>query len=305
MTTYVFPGQGSQIVGMSEDFYKNFAIAKKTLEEIEDYSKLNLKEIIFKDPNNQLNLTNYTQIAIFAASLCIFKTYQNEKGLNLNSINTMLGHSLGEYSALACSEKLSLKDCSIILKRRGELMHNAVEPNKTGMAALIGLSSSQVQNIIDQNNLNIQIANDNSQIQIVISGSINELENSKPAFLDNKVKKFVKLNVSAAFHSDYMLNAQKELSLEIDKLNFLSNNINIISNFNAKISNESVGIKESLKNQMANKVRWTESIKNLEKDGENKIIEIGPGNILSGLIKRISTNFDIKSINTIYDLDNK
>ena len=305
MTTYVFPGQGSQIVGMSEDFYKNFVIAKNTLEEIEDYSKINLKEIIFKDPNNQLNLTNYTQIAIFAASLCIFKTYKNEKGLNLNSINTMLGHSLGEYSALACSEKLSLKDCSIILKRRGELMHNAVEPNKTGMAALIGLSSSQVQNIIDQNDLNVQIANDNSQIQIVISGSINELENSKPAFLDNKVKKFVKLNVSAAFHSDYMLNAQKELSLEIDKLNFLSNNINIISNFNAKISNESGGIKESLKNQMANKVRWTESIKNLEKDGENKIIEIGPGNILSGLIKRISTNFDIKSINTIYDLDNK
>lgn len=304
MTTYVFPGQGSQIVGMSEDFYKNFSIAKNTLEEIEDYSKINLKEIIFKDPNNQLILTNYTQIAIFAASLCIFKTYQNEKGLNLNSINTMLGHSLGEYSALACSEKLSLKDCSIILKRRGELMHNAVEPNKTGMAALIGLSSSQVQNIIDQNNLNIQIANDNSQIQIVISGSINELENSKPAFLDNKVKKFVKLNVSAAFHSDYMLNAQKELSLEIDKLNFLSNNINIISNFNAKISNESVGIKESLKNQMANKVRWTESIKNLEKEGENKIIEIGPGKILSGLIKRISTNFDIKSINTINDLDN-
>ncbi len=305
MTTYVFPGQGSQIVGMSEDFYKNFAVAKNTIEEIEDYSKINLKEIIFKDPNNQLNLTNYTQIAIFAASLCIFKTYKNEKGLNLNSINTMLGHSLGEYSALACSEKLSLKDCSIILKKRGELMHNAVEPNKTGMAALIGLSSSQVQNIIDQNDLNVQIANDNSQIQIVISGSINELENSKPAFLDNKVKKFVKLNVSAAFHSDYMLNAQKELSLEIDKLNFLSNNINIISNFNAKISNESGGIKESLKNQMANKVRWTESIKNLEKDGENKIIEIGPGNILSGLIKRISTNFDIKSINTIYDLDNK
>ena len=304
MTTYVFPGQGSQIVGMSIDFYNNFAIAKNTLEEIEDYSKINLREIIFKDPNNQLNLTNYTQIAIFAASLCIFKTYQNEKGLNLNSINTMLGHSLGEYSALACSEKLSLKDCSIILKRRGELMHNAVEPNKTGMAALIGLSSSQVQNIIDQNNLNIQIANDNSQIQIVISGSINELENSKPAFLDNKVKKFVKLNVSAAFHSNYMLNAQKELNLEIDKFNFLSNNINIISNFNAKISNESMDIKESLKNQMANKVRWTESIKNLEKDGENKIIEIGPGKILSGLIKRISTNFDIQSINTINDLDN-
>jgi len=304
MTTFVFPGQGSQFVGMSKDFYENFTIAKTTFEEIEDYTKINLKEIIFEDNKNKLNLTNYTQIAIFTASLSIFKTYQNEKDLKLDSINTMLGHSLGEYSALACSEKLSLKDCSIILKQRGELMNSAIKPNETGMAALIGLSASEVQNIIDKNNLNIQIANDNSQMQIVVSGNHINLDQSMPIFLDNKIKKFIKLNVSAAFHSNYMLEAQKNLSIEIDKLNFIQNNVNIVSNFNAKISNENLDIKESLKNQMSNKVRWTESIINLEKYGENSIIEIGPGKILSGLIKRISPNFAIKTVNSISDLDN-
>ncbi len=304
MTTFVFPGQGSQFVGMSKDFYENFTIAKTTFEEIEDYTKINLKEIIFEDNKNKLNLTNYTQIAIFTASLSIFKTYQNEKDLKLDSINTMLGHSLGEYSALACSEKLSLKDCSIILKQRGELMNSAIKPNETGMAALIGLSASEVQNIIDKNNLNIQIANDNSQMQIVVSGNHINLDQSMPIFLDNKIKKFIKLNVSAAFHSNFMLEAQKDLSIEIDKLNFIQNNVNIVSNFNAKISNENLDIKESLKNQMSNKVRWTESIINLEKYGENSIIEIGPGKILSGLIKRISPNFVIKTVNSISDLDN-
>tara|TARA_B100000575_G_scaffold290158_1_gene293278 strand:+ start:1660 stop:2574 length:915 start_codon:yes stop_codon:yes gene_type:complete len=304
MTTFVFPGQGSQFVGMSKDFYENFTIAKTTFEEIEDYTKINLKEIIFEDNKNKLNLTNYTQIAIFTASLSIFKTYQNEKDLKLDSINTMLGHSLGEYSALACSEKLSLKDCSIILKQRGELMNSAIKPNETGMAALIGLSASEVQNIIDKNNLNIQIANDNSQMQIVVSGNHINLDQSMPIFLDNKIKKFIKLNVSAAFHSNFMLEAQKDLSIEIDKLNFIQNNVNIVSNFNAKISNENLDIKESLKNQMSNKVRWTESIINLEKYGENSIIEIGPGKILSGLIKRISPNFAIKTVNSISDLDN-
>ena len=304
MTTFVFPGQGSQFVGMAKDFYDNFIIAKTTFEEIEDYTNINLKEIIFNDNKNRLNLTNYTQIAIFTASLSIFKTYQNERGIKLDSINTMLGHSLGEYSALASSEKLSLKECSIILKKRGELMHSAVKPNETGMVALIGLSSSEVQNIIDKNNLNIQIANDNSHMQIVISGNLINLEQSKSIFLDNKIKKFVKLNVSAAFHSEYMLRAQNDLSLEIDKLNFVKNNVNIVSNFNAKISNENLNIKESLKNQMSNKVRWTESIINLEKNGEKRIVEIGPGKILSGLIKRISPNFDIKTVNSISDLSN-
>ena len=208
----------------------------------------------------------------------------------------MLGHSLGEYTALACSNKISLKDCCLILKKRGELMSNAVTPNKTGMAALIGQEADSVQKIIDKNNLNLEIANDNSGIQIVVSGDIDDLKNSKEFFLTNDVKKFILLNVSAAFHSKYMFNAQQELSKEIEKLIFKENDIQIISNYDAKNYTDNLLIKRNLQNQMASRVNWTQSVKKLEEIGEKKIIEIGPGKVLSGLIKRISNNFDIRSI---------
>ena len=182
-------------------------------------------------------------------------------------------------------------------------MNNAVAPNKTGMAALIGKDSNTIQDIINKNNLKVEIANDNSNIQIVISGSIDEISKSKEIFLNNEIKKFVPLNVSAAFHSKYMNEAQKELSDYIENLNFNSNNIKIISNYDARAYSDTLNIKNNLQNQMANKVNWTQSILKLEKNGENKIIEIGPGKVLSGLIKRISNNFDIISIDKISDLN--
>ena len=302
MTTIVFPGQGSQTAGMVKDFYDNFKKAKLIFEEIEDYTKIDLKNIIFKNTDNRLNLTQYTQISIFAASFVIFNTYCSEKDLDNESINIMMGHSLGEYTALACSNKISLKDCCLILKKRGELMNNAVAPNVTGMAALIGKDSNVIQHIIDKNNLKIEIANDNSNMQIVISGSIDEIKKSKEVFLNNEIKKFVPLNVSAAFHSKYMIDAQKELSHDIENLIFNNNEIKIISNYDAGIYSDTLSIKKNLQNQMANKVNWTQSIRNLENNGENKIIEIGPGKVLSGLIKRISNNFDIVSINNISDV---
>ena len=302
MTSIVFPGQGSQTVGMVKDFYDNFKVARLIIEEIEEYTSINLRKIIFENEDNMLNLTEFTQISIFAASYVIFKTLDSEKDLNTQNIGIMLGHSLGEYTALACSDKISLEDCSLILKKRGKLMNSAVTPNTTGMAALIGLSANSVQNIIDSNNLKLEIANDNSEIQIVISGKIEDLKYSKDVFLSNKIKKFVLLNVSAAFHSKFMIDAQQKLAQEINKLKFKENKIKIISNYDAKIYNDNILIKKNLQNQMANKVNWTQSIKNLEDNGENKIIEIGPSKVLSGLIKRISNNFDIKSINQVSDL---
>lgn len=302
MTAIIFPGQGSQYVGMSRDFYENSKIAKSTLEEIEDYVEMNIKELIFNDDSNLLNTTKYTQISIFAASLLIFKTLENETDLVDSSINIMMGHSLGEYTALACSKKLSLRDCSIILKKRGSLMHDAVETNKSGMVAVIGKDNNYIQDIIKKNNLKLQIANDNSPIQVVLSGNIKEIQNSKTIFLDNDIKRYIILNVSAAFHSNYMTEAQSILSSEIEKLDFIENKIQIISNYTAEISNDNGNIKAALKMQMANKVRWTESIRALENSGENKILEIGPNKILSGLIKRISNNFDIKSIDKMSEL---
>ena len=302
MTSVVFPGQGSQTKGMVKDFYDNFKIAKLIFEEIEDYTKIDLKNIIFDNVDDKLNLTQFTQISIFAASYTIFKIYLSESDIDDEAINIMMGHSLGEYTALACSNKISLKDCSLILKKRGELMNNAVAPNETGMAALIGKESDSIQQIIDKNNLNLEIANDNSSIQIVISGNIKEIKNSEKIFLNNGIKKFVILNVSAAFHSKYMLKAQDELSNEIEKLKFKDSKIKIISNYDANLNNDNLIIKSNLQNQMANRVNWTQSVKNLEKSGEKNIIEIGPNKVLSGLIRRISNNFDIVSINKISDI---
>ena len=301
MTSIIFPGQGSQNVGMAKDFYENFKLAQLIFEEIEEYTGINLKKIIFDNEDDKLNLTQFTQISIFTASYMIYKTLVSENFINENDVDIMLGHSLGEYTALACSNKISLKDSSLILKKRGELMNLAVTPNKTGMAALIGLPSNEVQDIINHNNLNLEIANDNSKIQIVISGDIEDLNNSRELFLNNDVKKFVLLNVSAAFHSKYMNNAQEELAKEIEKLIFKENNIKIISNYDANIYKDNLTIKKNLQKQMANKVNWTQSIKKLDEIGEKKIIEIGPNKVLSGLVRRISNNFDIISISQISD----
>ena len=302
MTSIVFPGQGSQFVGMTKDFNDNFEIAKSTFEEIEDYTQINIRKIIFENIDNKLNLTQFTQICIFASSYAIFQTYVSERGIDIENIKTMMGHSLGEYTALACSKKINLKDCCKILKKRGELMNNAVTPNYTGMAALIGQDCNYVAKIIEENKLKLEIANDNSPKQIVISGTKDEIQKSKNLFIENNIKRFVELNVSAAFHSNFMLQAQEKLSDEIENLNFFENDTQIISNFDAKNYNETFFIKKNLQMQMANKVNWTLSIKKLEEIREKNIIEIGPNKVLSGLINRISKNFDIISISEISDL---
>ena len=181
-------------------------------------------------------------------------------------------------------------------------MNSAVNPNYTGMAALIGKDCNYVSKLIEENNLKLEIANDNSPMQIVISGTKDDISKSKNFFLNNNIKRFVELNVSAAFHSNFMLNAQEMLSDEIEKLNFYENHIEIISNYDAQNNNKTSLIKNNLQKQMANKVNWTQSIKKLEEIGEKNIIEIGPNKVLSGLINRISKNFDITSITKISDL---
>ena len=303
MTAILFPGQGSQYIGMSEDFYNNFLNSKLVFEEVEDSTSIDVKKIIFKDPLNQLNLTNYTQLCIFTASYSIFRVIETEFDLKNMNVNTMLGHSLGEYSALVSSYKITLSDCAKLLKLRGDLMHRAINPNESGMAALIGLDSISIQNIIDEVNLDVQIANDNSPIQVVISGMINNIDKSRDIFLKNGVKKFVKLNVSAAFHSNLMLEAQNIMRKYIDETVFSDSSVSIISNFSSKISNNSETIKDSLINQMANKVRWKESINELEINNEKNLIEIGPGKVLSGLVKRITSSFEITSIDQMKDLE--
>lgn len=304
MTAIVFPGQGSQYLNMSMDFNQNFEVARRVFQEIEDITNINVRKIIKENPSDKLNQTKYTQITIFAASMAIYKSLLSEFSLESSKPNYFLGHSLGEYSALVAGNYLNIMDASILIKKRAELMHSSIDPNISGMAAIIGKDANFIDDIIKKNKLEVVIANDNSPMQVVVSGLVEEINNSEKIFSKNGVKRYVKLNVSAAFHSNFMHDAQNKLIVEIDKVNFKNSNVPIISNYNGKINSDLEKIIYALKSQMANRVRWTDSIIRLQETGEDQIIEIGPGKVLSGLISRITKNFDIKSIDKIEDLKN-
>ena len=302
MTAIIFPGQGSQYLNMSMDFNENFDVARNIFQEIEDCTQINIRKIIAENPSDNLNQTNYTQISIFAASMAIYKSLLNEFDNEIIKPKILLGHSLGEYSALVASNIMNIADASMLIKKRGELMHSSIEPNVSGMAAIIGKDADFIDSVIKTNNLKVVIANDNSPLQVVVSGLIEDIINSERVFKENGVKRYVKLNVSAAFHSNFMNDAQRELINVIDKINFKNSNLPIISNYDSKINSNIESIIFALKNQMANRVRWTDSIIKLEETETTEIIEIGPGKVLSGLISRITKKFNIKSIDKIEDL---
>ena len=303
MTVIVFPGQGSQFIEMGKDFYDSFQEVKDTFNIISEVSKIDIKDIIFNNPSDLLHQTQFTQISIFAVSISLFQVLKKHLDISDLKINFMLGHSLGEYSALCAANYFTIKDCAYLLKNRGELMQNPYEPHQSTMAAIIGIDCIKAEKIIKENNLEIEIANDNSPIQIVISGKKEKILNSESLFKDYGALKFILLNVSAAFHSNLMLNAQKEMNKFIDHISFNKSNINIISNYSAQHSNDINIIKKNLSNQMSNKVRWVESINLLENLKEKNIIEIGPSKILSGLIKRINKKFNIMNFNKISDIE--
>lgn len=303
MSAIVFPGQGSQYASMAIDFNDNFKISKDIFSEIEDATKINIRKIIIENQQDKLNQTIFTQIAIFSSSIVIYKTLIDQLGLSKIKPEIVLGHSLGEYSALVANNTINLAEASKLIKIRGELMHSTIEPNISGMAAIIGKNANDIDKIISINNLDIVIANDNSPMQVVVSGLKKNIVDAGPIFTSNGVKKYIKLNVSAAFHSKYMNQAQSKLIDEINKISFAHSEIPIISNYDAAINSNIDSVINSLKNQMANKVKWTESIKKLEETDISEIIEIGPGKVLSSLISRITKKFDIKSVDKIIDLE--
>ena len=305
MFSVVFPGQGSQIVGMGKEFYDRFEIVKKLFKEADETLKFPISKLIFEGPKEELDLTANTQPAIFLISYCIFNVIKNEFNIDLSKAKYFAGHSLGEYSALSCAGYLNFSDTIKILRVRGDAMQNAVPKGQGGMVAVLGSTVKLVEELLKNNeeNFTVQIANDNSEGQIVLSGKNEELEKLILVLKDRAIKN-IKLPVSAPFHCYLMNNATKIMIEELNKLNFKHSENKLISNVTAEEILNEADLKELLIKQIENRVRWRESVLNMIKNDVNHFIEIGPGKVLSGLIKRISKEVKIDTINNLADIKN-
>ena len=303
MFSIIFPGQGSQFIGMGKDFYENFSYVKEYFNNADELLKKNLSKIILDGPKDELDKTENTQPAIFLVSYSIFNVIKKETEFKINDASYFAGHSLGEYSALCCAESIDFNKTINLLMHRGKAMQNAVPNGEGGMLAVLGIEIEQINLILKENikNFKCYIANDNCNGQVVISGKIDSLENLSDE-LKKKNIKFVKLPVSAPFHCPLMKNATIKMTNKINDTNFKNPNINIISNVTAKPQNNSKEIKKLLIEQIEKTVRWRESIVNMIDNGVNNFIEIGPGKVLSGLIKRIDRNVKINQVNNLIDI---
>ena len=301
MFSVVFPGQGSQKLGMAKEFFDKFELVKKLFHEADEILNLPISKIIFEGPDIELNLTENTQPAIFLTSYSIFKVTQEEFGLNLKNAKFIAGHSLGEYSALCCYGALGFEETLKILKKRGKSMQDAIPPNEGGMLAVLGSEIKIIEDIIKTKHNNCFIANDNSPQQIVVSGLKKNLDLFSDDLNKSKIKN-IKLNVSAPFHCNLMKDATENMREEINNLNINELKSPIISNYTAKPSLNGDDIKKLLILQIEGRVRWLESVEFMINQGTKYFIEIGPGKVLSGLVKRINKNINMISINSEDDI---
>ncbi len=303
MFSVIFPGQGSQVVGMGKDFFEKYDIVKKFFKEADNVLGYPISKIILEGPSDKLNLTANTQPAIFLISYSIFQVIKNEFNIDLNKAKYFAGHSLGEYSALSCAEYLNFSETIKLLRIRGEAMQNAVPEGVGGMVAVLGSKIETMEKIIEDNKdkFIVQIANDNSEGQIVISGKNSDLEKLIEVLKSNNIKN-VKLPVSAPFHCALMNKATEIMRNEIEKINFTDGKNILISNVTANEIIKKEDVKKLLVSQIESRVRWRESVINMLNKGIINFIEIGPGKVLSGLVKRIKRDVKINTINCDTDI---
>ncbi len=305
MFSVLFPGQGSQTVGMARVLYDNFNYIKDLFHEADDTLNKSISKLIFEGPKELLDLTENTQPAIFLVSYSIFNTIKKETNLDINKANFFAGHSLGEYSALACSDVIDFRDTIKLLKIRGHAMQNAVPKNEGGMVAVLGEETKNIEEIIEnnKNNFNCYLANDNSNGQVVVSGKTKDIDQFIFELKKLNIKS-IKLAVSAPFHCPLMNSATRVMNKELSQTKFLKPKNMIVSNVTAEPSNDPDIIRSLLIKQIESPVRWRESIIHMIKSGNKKFIEIGPGKVLSGLVKRIDRNVELIQVNNIDDLNN-
>ena len=303
MFSVIFPGQGSQLVGMGKELHHKYSLVKDLFKEADDTLGFSLSNLVLNGPKDKLDLTENTQPAIFLLSYSIFRLIKEEFKIDLNKASFFAGHSLGEYSALASAKSLSFSDTLKILKIRGKAMQSSVPKGVGGMVAVLGSEIKLIENIINENKTKYEcyIANDNSLGQIVLSGKIEDLEKM---ILDLKAAniKNIKLPVSAPFHCKLMNKATLVMNEEIEKLKFQEPENILISNVTGKEIANSNELKNLLIKQIENRVRWRESVLFMIDKGITQFIEIGPGKVLSGLVKRIDRNVKVSAINTEEDI---
>ena len=305
MNTLLFPGQGSQVVGMGKQFYDEFDIVKKIFEEADEKLKFKLSNIILEGPADQLQLTKNTQPAILVVSYSIFKVLREEFDFDLKKFRFFAGHSLGEYSALVCSESLNFSDAVYLLHERGKAMQQAVPIGKGSMIAVLGLNINEIKALLEKRedkNLICEIANDNADGQIILSGEKSGIDKFQQTLQKNKIKS-IPLKVSAPFHCSLMKPAAKSMEKKIDSTNFKDPIIKIINNVTASAENRSEIIKKLLVDQIFSTVKWRESLINMSNNGIKNYIEIGPGKVLTGMVKRTIKNSVCFSINSIDDIN--
>jgi len=305
MFSVLFPGQGSQSVGMGKKLYEKFDYVKSLFEQADDILQKSISKIILEGPKELINQTENTQPAIFLVSYSIYEVIRKETSFNLNNAKFFAGHSLGEYSALACSGSLSFDQTIKLLQSRGRFMQSAVPKGQGGMLAVLGSEIEKINEIINNNEdkFKCYVANDNSIGQVVVSGNINDLNKFSEELKKNKIKN-IKLPVSAPFHCELMRSATEKMREEITKTEFKKPEINIISNVTAQQTNDPKDIKKLLIDQIERPVRWREIVINMIDSKVEKFIEIGPGKVLSGLVKRINSNVKLIQVNDFEDLNN-
>ncbi|MGB7292338.1 MAG: ACP S-malonyltransferase [Thermodesulfobacteriota bacterium] len=286
MKAFVFPGQGSQYVGMGKDLYRTFKIARTTFEEASDVTGVDLCRVCFEDRYGELTHTINAQPAIVTVSVAALRVISEETEIKADYV---AGHSLGEYTALVASEAMDFKDAVWIVRKRGEYMQNAVPLGVGAMSAIIGLQKHEVEKICSEASVNgfiVTPANFNAPSQTVISGNKEAVDKATELARSNGAKRVIPLEVSAPFHCPLMAPAAEKLRMDLEKIDISRYKIPVVTNVDAKLNTDPVKTKATLVDQVKSPVQWYESIKLLYDMGVRKFIEIGPGKTLSGLIKR-------------------
>ena len=307
MNALLFPGQGSQIVGMGSEFYNNFDNVKKIFQQADNKLNFSLSKIILEGPEQDLQLTKNTQPAILTVSFSIYKVLKDEYNFNFSNFKYFAGHSLGEYSALVSAESLNFEDALFLLHERGKAMQEAVPLGKGSMIAVLGIDTLKLNDLLNNFKKNIEgvceVANDNADGQIIISGDKNSIDLFSKYLRDKKIK-IIPLKVSAPFHCSLMRPAAKVMENKINSTHFVNPKIKIINNVNANETNDAAEIKKLLIDQIFSTVKWKDSIINMSKLGVQNFVEIGPGKALTGMVKRTIKEKKVNcfSINSIADI---